>query len=135
MKAYANVDNLGYVLSLSKISAPSLVEVDVPDSISCDMLGCCKVLDDGTIEFDSAKFDALPADMSPLMDELAQLSAQLAATDADVIEAVEYLFAAESLTGFLEKLVEMGSSIRETLTQRAGWRARVAEIKSALQEG
>lgn len=133
---FCNFGSDGYLLSVSVIPAAGLVPLDESELLLSDnRLSCYKMTESGDVLFDFEKYAALPQNVAELRADLAQLSAQLAATDAEVIEAVEHLFAAESLTGFLEKLVATGAAIRETLTQRAGWRARIAEIKSALQEG
>lgn len=60
--------------------------------------------------------------------ELAELRERLAATNDKILEALENLFDANSLTGIISVLVNSAKSLKTTLEERKAIRQRIAEI-------
>lgn len=60
---------------------------------------------------------------------LASLKASLAATDGDLVEALEGIFAATSLASLLSTLSDARESLDETLKERAELRAEITGIE------
>ncbi len=61
-------------------------------------------------------------------EEAAELTAKLAATDGDVWEVLEGLFAATSVTEIIAALVNGGKTIKDILANRAAWRQRLKAL-------
>lgn len=63
-----------------------------------------------------------------------QRTAQLRATDAEVIDALEGLLGCTSLTDFLAALVSAGEALKDTLDKRRSLRTEIAALAAGKEE-
>lgn len=86
------------------------------------------------LTFDPERFAALEAARAgdAAAERIMELTAQLRRSDSVVLEALEELFGAATLTAFLAGLVRAAGSIRETLAERTVIRSQIAELNNTL---
>ena len=84
--------------------------------------------------FDAERFAELEAARAKeaAAETIMELTAQLRRSDSVVLEALEGLFGATTLTGLLAGLVNAAGSIRETLAERTVIRSKIAELNNTL---
>lgn len=84
--------------------------------------------------FDPERFAALEAARAgdAAAERIMELTAQLRRSDSVVLEALEELFGAATLTALLAGLVRAAGSIRETLAERTVIRSQIAELNNTL---
>ena len=134
---YFSIDEDGYLLSVAVLpegtgSGPSAESVEGLD-LSGRRIGAYR-WDGAALVFDAARYAVLAAEDAEESagEQIMELTARLRRTDSVVLEALENLFSATTLTGFLAALIESARGIRETLTERADIRARIAELKGDI---
>ena len=127
---YLNLDTDGYLLSISTIGdGPHLDSIEGID-LSGDKINAYRwdgtnlVLDGGRMA-DIEQAEAVRAKA----EQIAELTAQLRASDSIVLEALEGLMSATTATGFIAALISAARNIRATLTERADIRARLADLR------
>ena len=81
--------------------------------------------------FDEDKYTELLAEQARRLAEIQIIEMQqaLRQTDNIILEALEKLFSATTLTGFLQVLLSAGREIRETLTARNEIREEIEKLR------
>ena len=131
---YLNLDENGYLLSIAVMpegdgGGPSVESIEDLDLRGC-RIGAYHW--DGTaLVFDAERYAALAAEEAAERtgEQITELTMQLRQTDSVVLEALENLLSATTLTGFLTALIEAARGIRNTLAERADIRAQIEQLK------
>lgn len=99
------------------------VTLDVPENIATNLFDYVYTSGSWVYEPRAGENDRL--------EEIAALRERLSATDGDILAALESLFSATSVTGFITALANAGEKARDVLAERAALRAQIAELTSA----
>lgn len=85
------------------------------------------------LAFDEDRWSELAKEQvaAEMLEKISELTARLRETDGVVLEALEGLLSATTITGFLAALVSAARSIRETLAERTDLRTRIEALKNS----
>ena len=122
------VNEEGYVEGFATTPQEGYIEVREPQDfyIFCVYWNCYKLVD-GEIILDNEALNQQQAIIEEKA-ELAELRERLAATNDEILEALENLFSANSLTSIISVLVNSAKSLKAVLEERSAIRRRIAEI-------
>ena len=84
-----------------------------------------------TLIFDSARYAELMAQQNKehIQSQIMELTQTLRQTDSVILEALEELLSATTLTGFLSTLINAAKNVHETIIARADIREQIEKLK------
>lgn len=122
------VNEEGYVAAFASEPQEGFIEVQEPQDFNdfFDYWNCYKLIE-GVLVRDNGAINQQQTVIGEKA-ELAELRERLAATNDEILEALENLFSANSLTSIISVLVNSAKSLKAVLEERSAIRRRIAEI-------
>lgn len=130
---YLNIDPDGYLLSISTIGdGPHIDSIEGID-LCGDKINAYR-WDGSNLVLDGGRMAAIEQAEAARAkaEQIAELMAQLRASDTTVLEALEGLMSATTATGFITSLMTAARNIRATLTERSDLRTRIRELGGGI---
>lgn len=133
MKYYLSIDDNGYLQSVfsseSEIEAPHIESLDGYD-FSGNRIGAYR-WDGDKLVIDENRLKELDGEEQQSENDQAilDLTDRLRNSDSVVLEALEGLFEANTITGFISALINAAKDIKSTLSERNELRERIRELR------
>ena len=89
---------------------------------------------DGELIRDTEAIDA-EANRKKILEQIAALKEQLASSNDAVMEGIEALFTATTITNFLSLLAQSASRLKQTLQERSYLRQQIQELSKQIAAG
>ena len=125
---WIKINEDGYIAAFASEPQEGYIEVAEPQDFNdfFDYWNCYKLIE-GELVRDN---DAINQQQTIIGEkaELAELRERLAATNDQILEALESLFSANSLTSIISVLVNSAKSLKAVLEERSAIRQRIAQI-------
>lgn len=127
-----NVDNSGYILSVSHTSNDN-IDLDL-DAMDLNYLNAYKLVDDIPIMDEVRKAEMIAAkDERAKQTEISELKASLDATDYIMAETFEQIMSLDNAVTFIVDIIrilkEFSQTYAETIANRKLWRQRIKELE------
>ena len=129
-KYYLGLDEDNYLTYISSAGeGPYIETLDGYDFSGCRLQA--HRWDGETLAFDPERYAVLAQKeaQEAARETIARYRAQLRQTDEIVLEALEGLMSAKTVTGFIAALVEAATTIHTTLAERSGLRERIRDLE------
>ena len=130
IRYYLGLDENGYLTYLSSVGEGPYIETLDGYDFSGYRLRAHR-WDGETLAFDPARYAVLAKEEAreAAQEKIAEYRSRIHRTDDVVLSAVEGLFAANTVTGFLAALLEASAAIRTTLAERAELRRKIHDLE------